>query len=81
MRQFSKLNETLVEYNDNWYRMRLRSLQAVDELVEAIYKKVEAAGQLDNTYIMYTGEFAFSSTQGWLNFERLSRQRLLYQPA
>lgn len=38
-------------YNDNWYRMRIRSLQAVDEMVEAIYKKVEAAGALDNTSV------------------------------
>lgn len=49
MRDFAQLNQTVVDYNDEWYRMRLRTLQANDELVEAIYKKVEAAGQLDNT--------------------------------
>lgn len=37
------------EYNDHWYRQRIRSLQAVDELVEAVYKKLEAADALDNT--------------------------------
>ena len=53
MRDFQQLNQTLIDYNDEWYRLRLRSLQAVDELVDAIYKKVEAAGQLDNTSVFF----------------------------
>ncbi|KAG2488047.1 hypothetical protein HYH03_013352 [Edaphochlamys debaryana] len=38
------------------YRDRLRSLKAVDEMVEAIVKKLEERGVLDNTYIIYTSD-------------------------
>lgn len=30
-------------------------MQAVDELVEDIVDRLEKAGELDNTYIFYTG--------------------------
>jgi len=63
MLNFARLNQTQIDYNDNWYRMRLRSLQAVDELVEAVYKKVEAAGQADNTYFIYTADNGYSIGQ------------------
>jgi arylsulfatase A-like enzyme len=41
------------------YRNRLRSLQAVDEMVAAIVEELRATGELDNTYILYT------SDNGW----------------
>jgi arylsulfatase A-like enzyme len=41
------------------YRKRLRSLQAVDEMVQAIVDELQAAGELDDTYILYT------SDNGW----------------
>jgi arylsulfatase A-like enzyme len=41
------------------YRHRLQAMQAVDEMVEAIVDKLQAAGELDNTYIVYT------SDNGW----------------
>lgn len=50
-------NDTQVEYLDEFHRGRLRSLQAVDELVEEVVRKLEAAGELDNTYIFYTCAF------------------------
>ncbi|KAK8096984.1 Arylsulphatase [Apiospora kogelbergensis] len=43
-----------VDYNDHFYRQRLRALQGVDELVDAVVKKLESNGVLDNTYIFYT---------------------------
>ncbi|RMZ82620.1 hypothetical protein DV738_g1698, partial [Chaetothyriales sp. CBS 135597] len=48
-----------VAANDLFYRQRLRSLQAVDELVEAVVERLEAAGQLDNTYIFYSSDNGF----------------------
>lgn len=54
-----KLNETVVEYLDEFYRGRLRALQSVDEMVEAVVDKLEKAGKMDNTYIIYTGERHF----------------------
>jgi N-acetylglucosamine-6-sulfatase len=47
-------NETNIAFNDYFYRSRLRALQPVDELIESIIARLEAAGQLENTYIIYT---------------------------
>jgi arylsulfatase A-like enzyme len=41
------------------HRRRLQTLQAVDEAVEAVISALQASGQLDNTYIVYT------SDNGW----------------
>ncbi|OTA85472.1 hypothetical protein M434DRAFT_377137 [Hypoxylon sp. CO27-5] len=49
-------NSTNVEYNDHFYRQRLRSLQAVDELVEGLISRLEAHGILDNTYFVYSSD-------------------------
>ena len=43
-----------VAYNDHFFRQRIRSLQAVDELVDGLVKRLERHGVLDNTYIFYT---------------------------
>ncbi|KAL4999795.1 alkaline-phosphatase-like protein [Aspergillus recurvatus] len=49
-------NESTVEYHDHFYRQRLRALQGVDELVDSLVTRLEASGQLDNTYIIYTSD-------------------------
>lgn len=41
------------------YRLRIQSLQAVDDLVESIVSKLEAAGQLNNTYIFFASDNGF----------------------
>jgi len=41
---------------DNDYRMRLQSLQAVDEGIEKIVNTLKANGQFDNTYIFFTSD-------------------------
>jgi arylsulfatase A-like enzyme len=48
-----------ITYNDHLYRQRLRSLQAVDEIVEAVVRKLEHYGILDNTYIIYSSDNGF----------------------
>ncbi|KAK4688406.1 hypothetical protein P7C73_g1707, partial [Tremellales sp. Uapishka_1] len=60
VRKLPKLNQTQEAYLDDFYRGRLRSLQAVDEIVEEVIQKLEAAGQLDNTYIFYTADNGFA---------------------
>ncbi|KAK6388126.1 hypothetical protein LTR65_008134 [Meristemomyces frigidus] len=49
-----KQNETVVEFNDHFYRNRLRTLQAVDEIVDEVVSRLDEAGLLDNTYIFYS---------------------------
>jgi arylsulfatase A-like enzyme len=51
-----KLNQTVLDYNDSFYRSRLRALQAVDELVDGIVSRLEEHGILDTTYIIYTSD-------------------------
>lgn len=49
-----KQNQTNVNFNDNFYRNRLRSLQAVDEMVNQVVTRLDGAGVLDDTYIFYS---------------------------
>lgn len=44
---------------DNVFRMRAASLQAVDELVADLVRKLEETGQLENTYIIFTSDNGF----------------------
>ncbi|KAG4216586.1 hypothetical protein PC116_g34933, partial [Phytophthora cactorum] len=43
-------------YNDHFYRQRLRSLQAVDELVDGLIRRLDAYDILDNTYFIYSSD-------------------------
>ncbi|KAI1469794.1 putative arylsulfatase [Daldinia caldariorum] len=54
--QLPRQNDSNVEYNDHFYRQRLRSLQAVDELVDGLFRRLEAHGVLDNTYFVYSSD-------------------------
>ncbi|KAL1988641.1 hypothetical protein VTN96DRAFT_8341 [Rasamsonia emersonii] len=51
-----KQNRSNVDYNDHFYRSRLRALQGVDELVDKVVTRLADAGILDNTYIIYTSD-------------------------
>lgn len=54
IRELPKQSQEDVDFNDHYYRQRLRSLQTVDEMVDKLVKSLEGRGILDNTYIMYT---------------------------
>lgn len=49
-----KQNQTNVESNDHFYRQRLRALQSVDEIIDDLVSRLEAAGVLDETYIVFS---------------------------
>ncbi|KAI9349519.1 arylsulfatase-like protein [Obelidium mucronatum] len=57
--QLPLLNDEEVDTLDHWHRQRLRTLQSVDELLDAVVRKVEEAGQADNTYIFYSSDNGF----------------------
>jgi N-acetylglucosamine-6-sulfatase len=42
------------------YRLRQGSLYALDELVEAVVKKLEKTGELDNTYIVFLSDNGYN---------------------
>ncbi|KAF4629061.1 hypothetical protein G7Y89_g9088 [Cudoniella acicularis] len=58
-----QLNDTVIEYNDEFQRARLRALQSVDELVEGVVERLSKAGILDNTYIFYTTDNGYHISQ------------------
>ncbi|GIJ90836.1 hypothetical protein Asppvi_009799 [Aspergillus pseudoviridinutans] len=49
-------NQTVIDYQDHFYRQRLRALQALDEMVDALITRLEESGQAENTYIVYTAD-------------------------
>ncbi|KAI0018525.1 arylsulfatase precursor [Xylariomycetidae sp. FL0641] len=57
MSQLPKQNQTVLDYNDNWYRQRILALQSVDETLDAIMERLEAHPDvLENTYLIYTAD-------------------------
>ncbi|KAI0484810.1 arylsulfatase precursor [Xylariaceae sp. FL0804] len=62
--QLPQLNETVVAYGDNWYRARAQSLQAVDDLVDAVVSRLsQHPDVLDNTYLIYTADNGYHISQ------------------
>lgn len=59
VRELPQQNQTVVDYNDHFYRSRLRALQGVDELVDSLVSRLEESDKLDNTYIIYTSDNGF----------------------
>ena len=54
-----RISEEEASAIDDYYRKRLESMLAVDEMVGSLIQELEAAGKLENTYIFFT------SDNGW----------------
>ncbi|KAE8149097.1 alkaline-phosphatase-like protein [Aspergillus avenaceus] len=52
-------NQSVVDAGDHFYRQRLRALQGVDELVDALITRLEESDEIDNTYIIFTSDNGF----------------------
>ena len=63
IRKLPRLSKSDVEAIDSLYRRRAQSLQAVDEAVAAVVRTLEATGQIDNTYIVFTSDNGFHMGQ------------------
>jgi N-acetylglucosamine-6-sulfatase len=59
IRDLPRLSAEQIAWIEDMYRSRLRSLQAMDDMVEGIVTALSDTGQLDNTYVIYT------SDNGW----------------
>jgi len=53
------LGPKAIKQIDDLYRKRLQSLQAVDDAIGNLYDTLKAAGQLDNTYFVFTSDNGF----------------------
>ncbi|EXJ70853.1 arylsulfatase [Cladophialophora psammophila CBS 110553] len=49
-----KQNQANVDFNDEFYRDRLRALQAVDEIVDGVIARLTEHDLLENTYVFYS---------------------------
>ncbi|KAI1358508.1 arylsulfatase-like protein [Xylaria arbuscula] len=67
VRNLPRQSEENVEYNDNFYRQRLRALQSVDEIVDSVVRRLEDFGILDDTYIIYSTDNGYHIGQHRLN--------------
>ncbi|KAI1616951.1 arylsulfatase [Exophiala viscosa] len=56
VRQLPKINDTVIEYLDDFYQARLQALQAVDELVDGLFQRLESYELLNNTYVIYSSD-------------------------
>ena len=63
IRDAKPISEQEASNIDDYHRQRLESMLAVDEMVGALVKELEAAGELENTYIFFT------SDNGWFSGE------------
>ncbi|MCR4338547.1 MAG: sulfatase [Gemmatimonadaceae bacterium] len=54
-----RLAPRMIERMENLYRLRLRSLQSVDDLVDSIVTALRSTGGLENSYIIYTSDNGF----------------------
>lgn len=55
-----KLDDDALAELDGYYRARLQTLLAVDELVAGLVESLEQAGALDDTYIVFTSDNGYS---------------------
>ena len=51
-----KLTDKQIENIDEFYRNRLRALQAVDEMLVSLEETLKKIGEWDNTYVFYMGD-------------------------
>src|SRR5215216_1214833 len=63
IKKAERISEEEASNIDDYYRQRLKSMLAVDEMVGALLEELKAAGELDNTYIFFT------SDNGWFQGE------------
>lgn len=47
-------NESNIAFNDHFYQQRLRALQAVDEMIDELFVRLEDAEILEETYVFYS---------------------------
>uniref|UniRef100_A0AAY4D3P5 N-acetylglucosamine-6-sulfatase n=1 Tax=Denticeps clupeoides TaxID=299321 RepID=A0AAY4D3P5_9TELE len=57
------MTNSSVEFLDDAFQKRWRTLLSVDDLVEKVVKNLEARGELENTYIMFTSDNGYHTGQ------------------
>jgi len=63
LRRADPLNSGDTRRIDRFYRRRLQTLAAADELVERVFRALEQAGQLERTWVFFTSDNGFLQGQ------------------
>uniref|UniRef100_A0A3P8TQW0 N-acetylglucosamine-6-sulfatase n=1 Tax=Amphiprion percula TaxID=161767 RepID=A0A3P8TQW0_AMPPE len=69
------MTNSSVQFLDDAFRKRWRTLLSVDDLVEKLVKRLEVRGELDNTYIFFTSDNGYHTGQFSLPMDK----RQLYE--
>ncbi|KAM7367342.1 hypothetical protein PAMP_015251 [Pampus punctatissimus] len=69
------MTNSSVQFLDDAFKKRWRTLMSVDDLVETIVKRLEVRGELDNTYIFFTSDNGYHTGQFSLPLDK----RQLYE--
>uniref|UniRef100_A0A3Q2FPE8 N-acetylglucosamine-6-sulfatase n=1 Tax=Cyprinodon variegatus TaxID=28743 RepID=A0A3Q2FPE8_CYPVA len=69
------MTNSSVQFLDDAFRKRWRTLLSVDDLVEKIVKNLEESGELENTYIFFTSDNGYHTGQFSLPLDK----RQLYE--
>ncbi|XP_056878408.1 N-acetylglucosamine-6-sulfatase [Takifugu flavidus] len=69
------MSNSSVQFLDDAFRKRWRTLLSVDDLVETLVKRLEIRGELDNTYIFFTSDNGYHTGQFSLPLDK----RQLYE--
>ncbi|KAM3419737.1 Arylsulfatase [Cercospora zeina] len=63
VKDLPQLNETVIEYHDEYQRSRLRALQSVDEMVKQLVERLDGYGLLEKTYVIFTTDNGYHISQ------------------
>jgi N-acetylglucosamine-6-sulfatase len=63
IKHLPRLNDTVIAYNDEYQRCRLRALQSVDEMVEGLVQILEEKDLMDDTYFIYSTDNGYHISQ------------------
>jgi N-acetylglucosamine-6-sulfatase len=83
IQETERISEEEASTIDDYYRQRLESMLAVDEMVGWLVEELEATGELENTYIFFTSDNGFEQGEHRLQkgksqaYEESSRVPLL----
>lgn len=72
VRNSPRLTPEFYQKYDEVYRLRIRMLQSVDEMVKSIVNALEETGELNNTYIFFTSDNGIHMGQHRLKRGKLS---------
>jgi N-acetylglucosamine-6-sulfatase len=70
VKKAERISEERASDIDDYYRQRLESMLAVDEMVASLIGELEDAGELDNTFIVFTSDNGFQLGEHLIRFKK-----------